>query len=275
MTNQAEENPSLDSTENRGVESDRQFPSGFSKPSFRSETQKTTSPMRQLLREKQFTMVFQPIVDLNTWQIFAQEALVRSKNPVFVSPPELFSAAINEGCCGELGRAIRDMTLDLCPMFPLFINIHPLELNEHWIVQPNDPIFLHTEDIFLEITESAPLTHPQLCQTILQEISGKGVHLVVDDLGAGYSNLKYIADLNPKVVKLDRELISGLRTTSRLFKLVCSLVDMCSSLGAEVVAEGIETPQELHAVMLAGVTYGQGYLLARPAFPPPMTIQVP
>jgi EAL domain-containing protein (putative c-di-GMP-specific phosphodiesterase class I) len=104
---------------------------------------------------------------------------------------------------------------------------------------------------------------------MLREIRGKGIYLVVDDLGAGYSNLKYIADLSPRVVKLDRELVAGLTRGSRLHRLVASLVRLCRELDASVVAEGIETVDELAAVCDAGVRFGQGYLLARPAFTPP------
>jgi EAL domain-containing protein (putative c-di-GMP-specific phosphodiesterase class I) len=104
---------------------------------------------------------------------------------------------------------------------------------------------------------------------MLAEVRGRGVHLVVDDLGAGYSNLKYIADLHPRVVKLDRDLIAGLTKDTRLFKLVSAIVRLCSELDSKVVAEGIETQTELEAVIAAGARYGQGYFLARPAFPPP------
>ena len=114
-----------------------------------------------------------------------------------------------------------------------------------------------------------PLSHFRLCQNMLDEVRGRGVHLVVDDLGAGYSNLKYIADLHPRVVKLDRGLVAGLTITSRLFKLVSAIVRLCGELDAKVVAEGIETIGELTAVIAAGARYGQGYLLARPAYPPP------
>jgi len=114
-----------------------------------------------------------------------------------------------------------------------------------------------------------PLSHFRLCQNILAEVRGRGVFLVVDDLGAGYSNLKYIADLQPRVVKLDRGLVAGLSVQSRLFKLVSAIVVLCHELDALVVAEGIETVEELVAVQEAGANYGQGYLLARPAFPPP------
>ena len=123
--------------------------------------------------------------------------------------------------------------------------------------------------MFLEITEAVPLSHFRLCQNVLHEVRGRGVYLVVDDLGAGYSNLKYIADLHPRIVKLDRGLIAGLALHSRLFRLVKSIVVLCKDLGAQVVAEGIETLQELEAVREAGAQYAQGFLLARPDYPPP------
>lgn len=213
--------------------------------------------------------MYQPVVDLRTKKIFAYEALVRSQAPEFDNPPKLFAAAVEHGCAGELGRIIREMAIADCPSHPLFLNIHPAELNEKFVVQPDDPIYQHGEDVYLEITEGVPLSHFRLCQSILREVRGRGVYLVVDDLGAGYSNLKYIADLNPRIVKLDRDLVAGLLKNTRMFRLVSAIVVLCRELDALVVAEGIETPEELEAVQEAGAHYGQGYLLARPAFPPP------
>ncbi len=214
-------------------------------------------------------VVYQPLVDLKTGKIFAYEALVRSLSDDFDSPMSLFAAAVQHGCTGELGRIIRELAIAGSQSHPLFLNIHPAELNEKWLVQPDDPIFQHSEDIYLEITEGVPLSHFRLCQSILREVRGRGVYLVVDDLGAGYSNLKYIADLQPKVVKLDRDLIAGLRKDTRMYRLVKAIVVLCRELDALVVAEGIETVEELDAVREAGAHFGQGYLLARPASPPP------
>jgi EAL domain-containing protein (putative c-di-GMP-specific phosphodiesterase class I) len=229
----------------------------------------TMTPIRRAIDDRAMKIVYQPIVDLRTRQVFAYEALARPQTPDFKGPLELFAAAVDDKCTGELGRLLREMSIAGCPDAPLFINIHPSELNEHYLVQTNDPLFCHNEDIYLEITEGVPLSHFELCQTILREVRGRGVHLVVDDLGAGYSNLKYIADLHPRVVKLDRELIAGLVVDSRLFKLVAGIVVMCRELDAMVVAEGIETIEELAAVQESGARFGQGYLLARPAFPLP------
>jgi EAL domain-containing protein (putative c-di-GMP-specific phosphodiesterase class I) len=225
--------------------------------------------IRRVVEERDVRVVYQPVVDLTTKKVYAYEALVRSKDPMFESPPALFAAAVAHSCTGELGRMIRELSVESCPEHPLFLNIHPAELNEKYLVQPTDPIFQHDRDVFIEITEGVPLSHFHLCQQILREVRGRGIYLVVDDLGAGYSNLKYIADLNPRVVKLDRELIAGLRVGTRLFKLVSAIVVMCKELDAMVVAEGIETEPELEAVIASGARFGQGYLLARPAFPPP------
>lgn len=234
-----------------------------------AEPRRTTVAIRRVLDHRQLKVVFQPIVDLRSKKIFAYEALVRSQSEDFDSPMSLFAAAVQHSCSGELGRIIRQLAVQGCPAHPLFLNIHPAELNEKWVVQPDDPIFQHSEDVYLEITEGVPLSHFRLCQSILREVRGRGVYLVVDDLGAGYSNLRYIADLHPRVVKLDRDLIAGLVRDTRMFKLVSAIVVLCRELDAMVVAEGIETADELDAVQAAGARFGQGYLLARPAFPPP------
>ena len=227
------------------------------------------SAIRRVIDNVEMRIVYQPVVDLRTRTIFAYEALVRCSAPEFDNPLKLFAAAVEAGVTGELGRLLRQLSIVGCPDTPLFINIHPAELNEKWLVQTDDPIFRHGEDVYLEITEGVPLSHFALCQKMLSEVRHRGVHLVVDDLGAGYSNLKYIADLQPRVVKLDRELIAGLVVDSRLFKLVSGMVVLCRELGAMVVAEGIETREELAAVQESGAHYGQGYLFARPAFPLP------
>jgi EAL domain-containing protein (putative c-di-GMP-specific phosphodiesterase class I) len=228
--------------------------------------------IRRVLEKRQVKVAFQPVVDLRTKKVFAYEALARPASQDFDGPLALFGAAVQHACTGELGRMVREIAIEECPSYPLFLNVHPAELNERWVVQPNDPIFVHEEDVYLEITEGVPLSHFRLCQSILNEVRGRGVHLVVDDLGAGYSNLKYIADLHPRVVKLDRGLVAGLVRDTRMFKLVSAIVVMCTDLDAAVVAEGIETVDELESVIAAGAHFGQGYLLARPANPPPPVV---
>jgi EAL domain-containing protein (putative c-di-GMP-specific phosphodiesterase class I) len=225
-----------------------------------------------LVKPETLSAVFQPIVHLENGKLFAYEALVRCSIPGF-SPPVLFERAAALQATGQLGRMIREIAVPLCSGTPLFVNLHPNELEEGWIVRPDDPVFAHDDDIYLEVTESAPMTHFELCVSVLHEVCGRaGVHLVIDDLGAGYSNLNLIADLEPSVVKLDRKLVQDLHRKPRQQKVVAMVVRLCEELGATVVAEGIETRDEFRACIDSGAHYGQGYLLARPAFPLPKIV---
>jgi EAL domain-containing protein (putative c-di-GMP-specific phosphodiesterase class I) len=227
------------------------------------------SPIERDIAMGALSIHYQPIVDLRTRKLFAYEGLARPTSGVFSGPLDLFDAALESHCVGELGRFLRHIAVAGGPAVPLFINANPNEFDEGWLVRPDEPIFWHNEDIYLEITESVPLSHFALCHSVIKEVRGKGTFLAVDDLGAGYSNLKYISDLAPEVVKLDRELIAGVVRDTRQYKLLVALVRLCEEMGARVVGEGIETLDEFHAVIDAGVTYGQGYLLARPALVPP------
>lgn len=227
--------------------------------------------VQEVLEAGELIIAYQPLVDLRRRQVFGYEALVRSSAPEYPNPLALIGAAVETRFMGQLGRALRRMSIEGCPTHPLFLNVHPSEFSEGWLVRPDDAINGHEHDVYLEITESVPLSHYTHCHSVLREIRNKGLKIAVDDLGAGYSNLRYIADLAPEVVKLDRELVTNLRRGSRLYKLVTSIVELCTAQGARVVAEGIETYDELMAVIDTGAHYGQGFYLARPT---PELVQV-
>jgi EAL domain-containing protein (putative c-di-GMP-specific phosphodiesterase class I) len=225
--------------------------------------------VHRIIDEKLLRIAFQPIVDRRTQRTFAYEALARSPLPVFDGPVQLYEAAVRAGRVGEMGRLHREQAIATCPDWPLFLNVNPNEFDQGWLVRPDDPIFRHKPPVYLEITESAPLIYFEQCHSVLAEIRTKRVHLAVDDFGAGYSNLRYISDLTPEVVKLDRQLIAGIRQGSPLYRLVSSIVQLCRDMGSRVVAEGVETAEELAACESARVDYCQGYLLARPGLPLP------
>jgi EAL domain-containing protein (putative c-di-GMP-specific phosphodiesterase class I) len=226
--------------------------------------------LERLVSPVDLTVVFQPIVNMTDGELFAHEALVRCSVPALKNPLVLFERALEVGCAGRLGRMIREIAVPLSSGRPLFLNVHPQELHEAWIVRPDDPIFGHDHVLYVEVTEAMPLTQYELCMSVLRELRSRcNVELVVDDLGAGYSNLKRILDFQPKIVKLDRQLIIDIDRNQRQQKLVAGIVRMCVDLDAMVVAEGIETDQEFIVLQDIGVHYGQGYLFAKPAFPMP------
>jgi EAL domain-containing protein (putative c-di-GMP-specific phosphodiesterase class I) len=225
------------------------------------------------LTQDDLAVFYQPIVDVETRSIFAYEALARCRVPSLSNPQRLFERAVEQQACGALGRAVRQLAIARSPNTRLFNNVHPAELAARWLIRPDDPLNFHDHQVYIEVTESAAFTHHELCLSVLKELKSRGgVHLAVDDLGAGHSNLKRIIDLEPEVVKLDRALIYGLDKSRRQQTLVKHVVELCVELDALVVAEGIETHDEFQAVLDTGAHLLQGFLLARPGYPAPDSI---
>jgi EAL domain-containing protein (putative c-di-GMP-specific phosphodiesterase class I) len=126
-------------------------------------------------------------------------------------------------------------------------------------------LFLHQGQLFLEITESAALAHYDVCVSVLTEVCGRcNAKLVVDDLGAGHSDMDRVLLLRPQLVKLDMSLVRDVDQDPARQREVLSIVDRCHELGARVVAEGIQGIDELLVMRDLGVEFGQGYLLGRP-----------
>ncbi len=214
-------------------------------------------------------VVFQPIVNLSSGKTFAYEALARCTLPNFESPAVLFERAAAEQACGRLGRVVRNVLFETCGAIPVFVNVHPQEAGQRWLVQPTDPLFLHEQPVYLEVTESAAFEAFDVCMQVLHEVRDRcGAHIVVDDFGAGYSDLQRVMALKPDIVKLDMSLVRNLDASAEKQRFVTGLVRTCHQLGATVVAEGIETAEELQAVRNAGADLGQGYFLGRPVYPP-------
>jgi EAL domain-containing protein (putative c-di-GMP-specific phosphodiesterase class I) len=222
------------------------------------------------LRVEDIDVYYQPIVRVSNGELFAYEALVRCKYDAFRSPLALFGQAEREHCCGRLGRLIREVAFSKVTGTPLFVNLHPSELGERWLVRPDDPIGFHDTDVYLEITETAAFESPDLTMRVLRDVCSRvNAKLVVDDLGAGHSDIFRVLDLEPDVVKLDRNLVAGLDQDLAKRQRLDYFVDLCTELGSVVVVEGVETEDELKAVHDTGAPYVQGYLIARPSFPPP------
>jgi EAL domain-containing protein (putative c-di-GMP-specific phosphodiesterase class I) len=210
-------------------------------------------------------VAFQPIVDLRRRVVHAYEALARPQGDVFRSPMELIDVAIQAGRIAELGRLHRQQATARCPKHALFLNIDANEFDYGWLVRPDDPIFTHRPQVTLEITEAVPIKYFTQCHSVLAEIRRRGVRLAIDDFGAGFSNLKYILELEPDIVKLDRELIANVAPKTRQAALCAGIIELCHAMGAKVVAEGVETLDELRTLIDLRADYAQGYIFGRPA----------
>ena len=214
-------------------------------------------------------VAFQPIVVTETGETFATEALARCRWPEYGNPEKLFQAAVIFRSTGWVGRVVREATFARHPELPVFINLHPAELSSRWLVRPDDPITSHDGPVYLEITEAASFQHFDLCVGVLKEVCARTrAKLVVDDLGAGHSDLERVFQLEPAMVKLDRSLVRGLDKSRRMQVTVRRLVELFAGLDAAVVGEGVETPEELAALRDLGVGFAQGFLLGHPTGKP-------
>jgi len=223
------------------------------------------------LKPEEIGVVYQPIVEIATKRVFAQEVLVRCTRPEWKAPPVLFETAVKEEACGRLGRLIRTKAFEGASGVSLFVNLHPAELSSHWLVQPDDPIGFHDKLVFLEITETAAFSHHELCMSVLRDLCRRtGAYLVIDDFGAGYSNLERVVDLEPAIVKLDLALTRDIHKHRRKQAVARHVAALCKELGSRVVAEGIESADELACIEDLGIEFVQGYYIARPASPMPL-----
>ena len=221
-------------------------------------------------------IAYQPIVSWSRRTVFAYEALVRNEEPTLRSPPDLFEAAERLGRLQDLGRAVRDRvarTLDEQPMSALlFINLHAMELDDDSLISSDAPLSRHASRVVLEVTERAPLEKIRDVTARVAQLRALGYRIAVDDLGAGYAGLTSFAHLEPEVVKVDMSLVRGIDKSPVKQKLVRSIIALCTELGIQLVAEGIETPAERDALIALGGDLCQGYLFAKPGrgFPTPV-----
>jgi EAL domain-containing protein (putative c-di-GMP-specific phosphodiesterase class I) len=218
-------------------------------------------------------MAFQPIVSWQTRSLYGYEALLRTKEPTLPHPGAIIDAAERLGKLRVLGRAIREAAAKGFEHAPddalLFVNLHPLDLNDDALLHPDAPLTKLAHRVVLEITERAAIADGQDVRDRVAALRQIGFRIAIDDLGAGYAGLTAFAQLEPEVVKLDMSLVRDVHLQSTKRKLIQSMTDLCIDMGRVVVAEGIESPEERDALAKLGCGMMQGYLFAKPgeAFP--------
>jgi EAL domain-containing protein (putative c-di-GMP-specific phosphodiesterase class I) len=143
--------------------------------------------------------------------------------------------------------------------------LHPADLNDDSLFAPDAPLSRHAHRVVLEITERQSLDNISEVRSRFAALRKLGYRLAIDDLGAGYAGLSSVATLNPEVIKIDMSLVRGIDASFTRQVLVRSLVGLGQSIGAEVVAEGIETEAERDVLVDLECRLLQGYLFGRPA----------
>lgn len=211
---------------------------------------------------------FQPIWSVQAGQAVGFECLLRCDEPSLKQPPDLIQAAEELGRTEEIGRAIRQAAVEALASLPasarLFVNLHYADLNDPELFDPNTPFTQASDRIVLEITERESLEAIANAQDKVHQLREFGFEIAMDDLGAGHNGLAAFTQLGPEVVKLDMKLIRNVDREERQCELVRVMHDFCIARGMRVIAEGVETREELEALVAIGVDLFQGYLIARP-----------
>jgi EAL domain-containing protein (putative c-di-GMP-specific phosphodiesterase class I) len=218
----------------------------------------------------------QPIVSWSGKSTFAYETLLRTDEPTLRSPLDFFDAAERLGRAAELGRTIRGRVATLMREAPknahIFVNLHPADLEDDELYADGGALTPFAPQVVLEITERAALDQIHELGSRVTRLRTLGYRIAIDDLGAGYAGLTSFAQLEPEVVKVDMSLVRGIDGSAVKQKLVRSIIALCTELGIQLVAEGIETHAERDTVVNLGGDLCQGYLFAKPGrgFPNPV-----
>lgn len=235
--------------------------------------------LREILQKELLQSHFQPIVDLGSGQTHGYEALLRGPSGTGLqSPQALFQAAAEQACILELERAafithIRNFCHHKINK-RLFLNLSPCVI-EHGLVHGDtllewsDADSIQNSQIVIEVTENDRVSDYGALRKDVDQLRNSGLDIAIDDFGSGYSGLRQWSELQPEYVKIDRHFISEVQDNAHKRQFIHSIVEIARTLGSRVIAEGIETREELEFAIALGVDYGQGFYLARPAASPP------
>jgi EAL domain-containing protein (putative c-di-GMP-specific phosphodiesterase class I) len=225
------------------------------------------------IREQQFRLFYQPILNLTTGSIEGLEALLRWEHPELGEiDPELFigiaeeRALIHDIGLWALRHACRDAAGWYQPV-TIAVNFSPIQFLRPGLAERVALVLAETgldpHRLEIEVTESVLLSQPQQALKIFRELKELGIRISLDDFGTGYSSLSYFREFPFDKVKIDRSFVSNLDGFSSK-EIVRSVLELSRSLGIAVVAEGVETTLQLNILRELGCELVQGYLVSRP-----------
>jgi len=229
--------------------------------------------LRSAILHDELSIFFQPIVDLATGRIRTFEALVRWFHPEKgeLRPDEFIPVAEETGVIITLGNWITAQAARACAQWPedvtIAVNLSPVQIKAPGaalgILNALRDAKLDPSRLELEVTETLFLDDSQTTTSFIEELSAKGVRFALDDFGIGYSSLGYINKYPFKKIKVDRSFVSGENVGRKSEAIIHAVAEMGSRLEMEIVAEGLETIEQVRAVRSAGCTLGQGYYFSR------------
>ncbi|MFZ1918766.1 MAG: EAL domain-containing protein [Terriglobales bacterium] len=238
--------------------------------------------LRKALELGEFVVYYQPIVSLRNNQIVGFEALTRWQRPQGIVMPGDFIAvadetgvivSINQQLMLDSFRQLRRWQ-DLFPSNPpltMSVNISPKQFQQAGLSAQIGQILQQSgvdpNCVNLEITETIAMADAQRSAVVLQELKALGVHLEIDDFGTGYSSLSRLQRFPVDTLKIDRAFVSRMDSDPETHEIVRTIVMLARNLGLKVVAEGVETEEQLEMLKRVSCKWAQGYLFSKPAAP--------
>jgi diguanylate cyclase (GGDEF)-like protein len=240
--------------------------------------------LRLAIECQQLTLYFQPIVDLATGALVAEEALVRWEHPRrgLVGPAEFVPLAEETGLILSLGQYVleeacrharrrqapTDARLGDGPEVAIHVNLSAVELRDPDLVDRVRTTLsdagVNARSLVFEITETVLLEDSERAKAAISELRALGVRFALDDFGTGYSSLSYLHTLPFDILKIAKSFVDGLARRGPEASFVRMIIELARTLGVAVVAEGIETQEQTDALVALECDYGQGFHLGRP-----------
>lgn len=235
--------------------------------------------LKRALDQGELLVYYQPVVDLTTQAVVGLEALVRWQHPErgMVSPGEFIP------CLEETGLVVRAGVLVLrqaCQQLytwqqqgwtelTVAVNLSVRQFASPTLLTDIDHVLAETgvdpAYLKLEITESALMQNTEMAIALMEKIRDRQIQISIDDFGTGYSSLGYLHRFPIDILKIDQSFVGDMQRGSRNYQVVETIMTLSNQLGLAVVAEGIETPDQLQGLRQLGCEFGQGYLFAKPA----------
>jgi len=233
--------------------------------------------LQKAVEKGEFEIYYQPLVSLETNELTGLEALIRWNHPTdgLVSPGKFIPLAEQTGLIQDIGKWVLENVCnhlrkwnDLGHNINVSINLSMNQFKDPYLVQSIENILKDTkispDSISLELTESAVIHDIDEAIVKLNELKKLGVNIAIDDFGTGYSSLGYIIDFPINRIKIDRSFINLIDKNKKVEAIVSAIITMGEKMGIEVVAEGIETIEQLQLMKKVKCMIGQGFLFDKP-----------
>jgi diguanylate cyclase (GGDEF)-like protein len=237
------------------------------------------SDMRRALEKDELCVYYQPIVSLASGELHGFEALVRWQHPErgIISPDDFIPLAEETGLILPIGlQVLRDACKQLHKWqqyslsnrdLIMSVNLSGKQLMQPDLIERIEEVLCESQinpwHLKLEITETVVMESPQLAAVTLAKLRGLGVRLSIDDFGTGYSSLSYLNRFPVDTLKIDRSFVTSMNEADENLQIVKTIITLAGNLGMQVVAEGVQTEEQLNQLRSLKCEYGQGFYFSQ------------